>query len=89
MPDRDTVGGRQRRRCDALPEIASVRPRRERPARAPAWRATLEPDPYSAEALDLVPEMRDVAAQAGGEETLVGGPTADDLRPQRRRRRAT
>ncbi len=60
---------------DALPEITSVRALESGP---PGTRlaATLEPDPYSDEALDLVPVMRDTAKQAGGEDTLVGGPTA-------------
>ena len=34
------------------------------------------PDPYSPEALDLVPRLREVVKAAGGEETLVGGPSA-------------
>jgi RND superfamily putative drug exporter len=38
--------------------------------------AVLEPDPYSTEAFDLVPEIRAAAKGAGGEEVLVGGPTA-------------
>jgi RND superfamily putative drug exporter len=39
---------------------------------------TLEPDPYSTEAYDLVPGVRDVAKRAGGQDTLVGGPTATE-----------
>jgi RND superfamily putative drug exporter len=39
---------------------------------------TLEPDPYSTEAFDLVPGLRDAAKGAGGEDTLVGGPTATE-----------
>jgi putative drug exporter of the RND superfamily len=60
---------------DALPEITAVRPLESGP---PGTRlaVTLQPDPYSAEALDLVPVMRDTARAAGGEGTLVGGPTA-------------
>ena len=38
--------------------------------------ATLVPDPYSSEAIDLVPHLREVAKAAGGDETLVGGPSA-------------
>lgn len=38
--------------------------------------AVLEPDPFSTEAFDLVPEIRAAAKRAGGEETLVGGGTA-------------
>jgi RND superfamily putative drug exporter len=38
----------------------------------------LVPDPFSPEAYDLIPEQRDVAKAAGGESTLVGGPTAEE-----------
>lgn len=38
----------------------------------------LAPDPFSPEAYDLIPELRDVAKAAGGESTLVGGPTAEE-----------
>ena len=37
---------------------------------------TLEQDPLSLEAFDLVPGLRQAAKQAGGPETLVGGQTA-------------
>ena len=36
----------------------------------------LRADPYSTEAFDQVPELRETVKQAGGEEVLVGGPTA-------------
>ncbi|HVH00023.1 MAG TPA: MMPL family transporter [Miltoncostaeaceae bacterium] len=39
---------------------------------------TLVPNPYSTEAFDLIPDLRDVAKQAGGPDTLVGGPTATE-----------
>jgi RND superfamily putative drug exporter len=39
---------------------------------------TLVPDPYSTEAFDLIPGLRDVAREAGGQGTLVGGPTATE-----------
>lgn len=39
---------------------------------------TLVPDPYSTEAFDLIPGLRDVAKEAGGPDTLVGGPTATE-----------
>jgi RND superfamily putative drug exporter len=38
--------------------------------------AVLEPEPYSTEAYDLVPGIREAAKGAGGDETLVGGATA-------------
>jgi RND superfamily putative drug exporter len=44
--------------------------------------ATLTLDPYSTEAFDEVDPIRDAAKEAGGEDVLVGGPTAveKDLR---------
>lgn len=39
---------------------------------------TLDPDPYSTEAFDLIPGLRDVAKEAGGPDVLVGGPTATE-----------
>ena len=38
--------------------------------------ATLEPDPYSTEAYNLIPDIREVAKEAGGDGVLVGGPSA-------------
>lgn len=40
--------------------------------------AVLEPNPYSTEAFDLVPGIRDAAREAGGPEVLVGGATATE-----------
>jgi RND superfamily putative drug exporter len=36
----------------------------------------LREDPYSTEAFDEIPRLRDVARAAGGDDVLVGGPTA-------------
>ena len=38
----------------------------------------LEADPYSQEAFDQIPALRETAKRAGGESTLVGGPTAEE-----------
>jgi RND superfamily putative drug exporter len=38
--------------------------------------AVLEPNPYSTEAYDLIPDLRAAVKEAGGQEVLVGGPTA-------------
>jgi len=40
--------------------------------------AVLVDDAYSTESFDLIPEIRDTARQAGGEEVLVGGATATE-----------
>ena len=37
----------------------------------------LKADPYSTEAFDQIPQLRDVAKRAGGEGVLIGGPTAE------------
>ena len=41
--------------------------------------ATLKPDPYSTEAFDLIPGIREAARNAGGDATLVGGATAVEV----------
>jgi RND superfamily putative drug exporter len=38
--------------------------------------AILEPDPYSTEAYDLIPDLRETVKAAGGQDVLVGGPSA-------------
>jgi putative drug exporter of the RND superfamily len=38
--------------------------------------AVLEPNPYSTEAYDLIPDLRAAVKEAGGQDVLVGGPTA-------------
>ncbi len=38
--------------------------------------ATLADDPYATSTYEQIPEIREVAKQAGGEDVLVGGPTA-------------
>ena len=38
--------------------------------------AILEPDPYSTDAYDLIPDLRETVKEAGGEAVLVGGPSA-------------
>jgi RND superfamily putative drug exporter len=37
----------------------------------------LRADPYSTEAFDQIPHLRDVAKRAGGQDVLIGGPTAE------------
>jgi putative drug exporter of the RND superfamily len=55
--------------------VAEVRPA-DRGAGAVLLAATLEPDPYSTQAYDLIPAIRDAAKEAGGPEVLVGGASA-------------
>ena len=37
----------------------------------------LEADPYSTEAFDQIPRLRTIAKRAGGQDVLIGGPTAE------------
>ena len=73
----------------AEPGVDSVRPV-ERGDPGVRLAVTLAADPYSIAAFDEVPRIRDAAKAAGGDEVLVGGPTAQeaDLRTSRRARHA-
>lgn len=55
--------------------VAQVRPVLQQPDGV-VLNAVLDPEPYSTEAFDLIPPIRDAAHKAGGEGTLVGGATA-------------
>lgn len=55
--------------------VASVRPV-ARGESGVLLNAVLVPNPYSTEAFDLIPGIRDAAKEAGGQQTLVGGGTA-------------
>ncbi len=80
--DRAPTRARPRRSTAALE--AAARPGRRRcarPARArPACSSsvTLKGDPYASATLDTMPELREVAKRAGGDDVLVGGPTAQE-----------
>ena len=56
--------------------VADVRPTELAGPSGTLLNATLEPEPYSTEAFNLIPALRAAAKGAGGEETLVGGPSA-------------
>jgi RND superfamily putative drug exporter len=58
-----------------VPGVASVNPAGTT-SNIVRLQAVIEPEPYSTEAYDLIPEIREAAKQAGGPETLVGGATA-------------
>jgi RND superfamily putative drug exporter len=62
----------------ALEDTDGVANVREVTAGAPGTylQVALDPDPYSTEAFDLIPVLRDTAKEAGGEDVLVGGTTA-------------
>ncbi|HWC25487.1 MAG TPA: MMPL family transporter, partial [Solirubrobacteraceae bacterium] len=58
-----------------VPGVASVRPV-QRGREGVLLAAVLEPEPFSTEAFELIPDIRAAAKRAGGETTLVGGGTA-------------
>jgi RND superfamily putative drug exporter len=58
-----------------VPGVDDVRPV-QRDAEGVLLAAVLEPEPFSTEAFELVPDIRAAAKRAGGPQTLVGGGTA-------------
>jgi RND superfamily putative drug exporter len=58
-----------------VPGVADVRPV-QRGGEGVLLEAVLEPDPFSTEAFELIPDVRAAAKRAGGPQTLVGGGTA-------------
>jgi RND superfamily putative drug exporter len=63
------------RAAEGVEGVAVVRPAGE----GGGWvlrNAILEPDPYSTEAYNLIPKLREAVKAAGGPEVLVGGPSA-------------
>ena len=60
----------------AAPGVESVRQVKQTPEDGVLLAAVLERDPFSTEAFDLVPGIREAAKRAGGPRTLVGGGTA-------------
>jgi putative drug exporter of the RND superfamily len=60
------------------PGVAEVSPRVERGAGGAKLEVTLDEDPYSTGAFDLIPGIREAARGAAGDDVLVGGPTAEE-----------
>jgi putative drug exporter of the RND superfamily len=58
------------------PGVVEVSPEVEQGPAGAKLEATLEEDPYSTAAFDLVPGIRDAVHGVAGNEVLVGGPTA-------------
>jgi RND superfamily putative drug exporter len=70
----------------ARPEVASVgQPETGEPGAR--FDLVLRAEPYSPKAFDQIPDLREVAREAGGEDVLIGGPTAEerDLRASTQR----
>jgi len=71
------VAGEVREALAARPEVAALGPvETGRPGAR--FDLTLEADPYSTEAFDQIPDLREAAKEAGGNNVLVGGPTAEE-----------
>jgi len=64
-----------RRALRASPSVSALGAVERGPAGA-RFDLTLTADPYSQRAFDRIPALRDVAKRAGGPQTLIGGPTA-------------
>ena len=61
------------------PGVAEHQPRGGAgPDRRPSSTVTLDEDPLSTAGFDLIPGIRDAAHGAGGDDVLVGGPTAEE-----------
>jgi putative drug exporter of the RND superfamily len=58
--------------------VAMVSPQVERGPGGAKLEVTLEDDPYSTAGFGLIPGIREAARGAGGEDVLVGGPTAEE-----------
>jgi putative drug exporter of the RND superfamily len=59
------------------PEVAALGPVETGPPGA-RFDLVLRSEPYSTEAFDQIPDLREVAEGAGGEDVLIGGPTAEE-----------
>jgi RND superfamily putative drug exporter len=71
------VAGDVRRALLAQDDVAAVGPvETGRPGAR--FDLTLAIDPYSTEAFTSIPDLRDAAKRAGGEDVLIGGPTAEE-----------
>jgi putative drug exporter of the RND superfamily len=58
--------------------VAAVSPQVERGPGGAKLEVTLEDDPYSTAGFDQIPGIREAARGPGGEDVLVGGPTAEE-----------
>jgi RND superfamily putative drug exporter len=75
VPDPERVAA-VRAAVARAPGVAAVRQVRHSDEDGVLLAAVLEPDPFSTEAFDLIPGVREAAKRAGGPQTLVGGGTA-------------
>ena len=64
------------RALDGYDGVAQVVPTRQSGPDGTLVNAILEPEPYSTDAFDLIPGMRETVRRAAGPDVLVGGPSA-------------
>jgi RND superfamily putative drug exporter len=60
------------------PGVARVSPHVEQGPTGAKFELTLDEDPYSTAAFDLIPGLRSAVHAVGGDDVLVGGPTAEE-----------
>lgn len=61
---------------ERAPGVARVQPTELSGRQGTLVNVILEPEPYSTEAFNLIPGLREVAREAGGPGVLIGGPSA-------------
>lgn len=66
------------RAAQSVPGVAQVRPVESDPQEGTLLAVTLDAEPYSEQAFDVIPPLRDAVKAAGGDDVLVGGPTAEE-----------
>jgi RND superfamily putative drug exporter len=76
VPNPDQAG-KVRAALERRPEVATLGPVETGPPGA-RFDLTLRADPYSTQAFDQIPVLRDVVKRAGGDGVLIGGPTAEE-----------
>jgi putative drug exporter of the RND superfamily len=74
----ETELGAVRSAVARAPGVAEVSPQVERGPAGAKLEVTLDDDPYSTAAFDLIPGIRKVARGVAGGDVLVGGPTAEE-----------
>lgn len=67
-----------RRAAEGVDGVAAVQPIEQDPQEGTLLQVTLAAKPYSERAFDAIAPLRDAVKAAGGDDVLVGGPTAEE-----------
>jgi RND superfamily putative drug exporter len=67
-----------RRAAAGVEGVAAVQPVERDPQEGTLLQVTLAAEPYSEQAFDAIAPLRDAVKAAGGDDVLVGGPTAEE-----------